>query len=434
MAKEVQVFRDPTSQERILKANRAQLLAQQLAQNANPDRRMAGWNHMPVVPKYGVGNGMIDLAQNLLANRMGERADKEILSVKQAEEAARQKAIQDWATQTLGGGGDAGGLPPQVMDEAGAMGSPGAAAYARGMMPGDQPAAPQPTAPQQRTPQQLMAAILAGTQIGVPKEITDAMLKELEPYTLAADNKRFVGGQEVANNPSPAKPLDELAKLRADLDAGRISLADYMARRELLTTRAPGTTVNVNTEGQYDKEFQKQLAQSDATQIGEYRKLAESGRNMVKTIDDLEARNPKTLSGGGAETRAEIANWLSGWTGVDVVDPEVLGNTQVFNAQTSKMILDSLGGSLGAGVSNADVQFIRNTVPKLEYSQEARQDLMNFLRKRASDNIDLYNRARAYGEEHGGLKGFESFPIDPKTKRGVPQLKANPDGSYTYQQ
>ena len=414
MPKEVQVFRDPTSREKLIKAHRAQLLAEQLAQRANPDSRMAGWNNMPVVPKYEVGHGLTDLASTLMANKLGERADKQIADVQSAEEAARQKAIADWAQQTLGGGQQ---MPAGAIDESGAMGSPGAAAYARGIMPGDQPTG---------------KPGLAGTQAGVPKEITDAMLKQLEGYTLAPGQARFEGGQQVARLNEVEKPYDELAKLRADLDAGRISLQDYMARREIMTTRAPGTTVNVNTEGQYDKEFQKQLAQGDAKQIDDYRKGAESGRNMIKTIDDLEARNPNALSGGGAGARLEIANWLSGWTGVDIVDPEVLKDSQVYNAQTSKMILDSLGGSLGAGVSNADVQFIKNTVPKLEYSQEARQDLINYLRQRASDNIDLYNRARAYGEEHGGLKGFESFPVDPKTKRGQPTLKANPDGSYTY--
>jgi hypothetical protein len=108
----------------------------------------------------------------------------------------------------------------------------------------------------------------------------------------------------------------------------------------------------------------------------------------------------------------------------------VLANTQQYNALVSKSILDSLGGSLGAGVSNADVAFIKSTVPKLEYSKEARQQLIDYMRKRASQNIDLYNRAREYGEKNNGLKGFVATPTDPGAT--VSKLTRNPDGSYTY--
>lgn len=411
MAKQVQVFRNPDSRQQLAKASRQQALAQALMQSANPSNTLAQWNQMPVVPKYGIAHGLADVGKAFLANKMAKKSDDTIIGVEQAEESARKKAMQDWAKGLMGHGSQ---MPP-VIDESGATGAPP-------IQVGGQP-------PRPKSHAEMLAFVMQGIEAGVPQPVIEAQLKTLEPFTLG--DTRYQGNQPVVSN---EKPLDEVSKLEADFKAGRIGESDYNARKTLLTTRAPGVSVNVNTEGQYDKEFAKSLAGHDANQINEYRKLAESGRNMIKTIDDLERRNPNVLAGGGAETRADIANWLSGWTGVDVVDPEVLKDTQAFNAQTSKMILDSLGGSLGAGVSNADVQFIRNTVPKLEYSREARQELMDFLRKRASDNIDVYNRAREYGEAHGGLKGFESFPVDPKTKRGQPTLKANPDGSYTYQQ
>ncbi len=96
-------------------------------------------------------------------------------------------------------------------------------------------------------------------------------------------------------------------------------------------------------------------------------------------------------------------------TGIDVIDPTVLANTQNYNALISKAVIDRLGGSLGTGVSNSDVTFIKETVGKLENSKEAREALIAYLRMRAVDQVDLYDRAREYAERPGnlGLKGFD---------------------------
>lgn len=412
MAKTVEIFRDPSAQQQMADAQRQQAFAQALMAHGQQGAPQ-DWNRMPVVPKYGAGHMAAQLASMLAGNYLGKKADAKIQSATQAEQAARQKAMQEAWGRVMNPGGNGG-----MIDESGAMGQdPGMVGPVRGPMP-------------EKSYEQKLGDLMAALNAGVPKEIIDAQIKQLEPYTLASDNKRFVGNKEVANNAAPAKPLDELAKLQDDLNNGRIDLKGYLARREMLTTKSPGVTVN--TGDKYDNKFNQELAGYDAKQIDEYRKNAEAGRAMVKTIDQLEKSNPTALEGGGAQTRAEVSRWLSGWTGVDVIDPKVLDSTDQFNAITSKMILDSLGGSLGAGVSNADVTFIKNTVPKLESSKEARQDLMNYLRDRASQNIDLYNRAREYGEKNNGLKGFESFPIAPTENKPKNQsITRNPDGSYT---
>lgn len=233
--------------------------------------------------------------------------------------------------------------------------------------------------------------------------------------------------RRVPKGAAPQGQTDDQREYEAATKQGfKGSLQDW-----ILTAKKAGAT-NINLPGQkYPNSFNEALGKADVEQLQGYQKSAEGSSKLIGTLDQLEKLNPTAMSGGGAETRAQVANWLSGWTGVDVVDPKVLSDTQSYNAIVTKSILDALGGSLGAGVSNADTALIKATVPKLEYSPEARKQLMDYLRKRATEGVDVYNRAREYGEAHQGLKGFTAYP---GSSGNAPDRKftRNPDGSLTY--
>lgn len=204
------------------------------------------------------------------------------------------------------------------------------------------------------------------------------------------------------------------------------SLLDYQ-----LAQKKAGATQIVMPEQRYPNKFMEGLGEADVKQLTGYRDKAEASAQLVNTLGELEKLNPNAMEGGGAETRAQVANWLAGMTGVEIADPKVLNDTQQYNAIIKKAVLDSLGGSLGAGTSNADVSFISETVPKLEYSREARQQLIDYMRRRASESVDLYNRARDYGEKNQGLRGFTAYPIEggPAPVGG---LQRGTDGTLKY--
>jgi hypothetical protein len=226
-----------------------------------------------------------------------------------------------------------------------------------------------------------------------------------ESYTLPAGGKRF----SPDNTEVAAAPVEP--KLPEGMRLGASGQPEYIpgyieAQTELRKAGASRTNVNL-PENKYPNGFQDALGKVDAKRLEDYQKSASGSTGLLKTLTELKALNQTALSSGGAETRANVANWLKGITGVDIVDPNVLADTQTYNSLVSKSILDSLGGSLGAGVSNADVAFIRQTVPDLEKSPQAREQLINYLEKRAKENVGLYQRAREYGEKNNGLKGFD---------------------------
>lgn len=90
-------------------------------------------------------------------------------------------------------------------------------------------------------PRKAIADLLASPY--TPQGVKALALQENAPYNLSPGEVRKQNGQTVAEGAAaPLKteqPLDELAKLNADLKAGRISQKDYDARYVLMTTRAP---------------------------------------------------------------------------------------------------------------------------------------------------------------------------------------------------
>lgn len=111
-------------------------------------------------------------------------------------------------------------------------------------------AAPADQLPAAVTPRSAALRNLAGTAMGPEAQAQATITQAMTPDKLT----EVAPGASLYNSrlgkvtfTAPAKPdtkdqqpLDELAKLTADLKAGRISQKDFDARRTLMTTRAPG--------------------------------------------------------------------------------------------------------------------------------------------------------------------------------------------------
>lgn len=180
-------------------------------------------------------------------------------------------------------------------------------------------------------------------------------------------------------------------------------ISDYWRlKKEQAAAGASRTSVNVNSP--YEPQFQKELAGLDAKQLDKYRTQSDAARSMMATLDRLEKLSPKVYEAGGANAKVSAANFLKGM-GIDV-DPAKLANSQEFNALSSKLVMDSLGGTLGAGVSNADVAFLQATVPNIGQSKEARQQLVNFMRQKAKTQANQFDDAYGYAVKNKGLMGY----------------------------
>lgn len=101
-------------------------------------------------------------------------------------------------------------------------------------------------------PQRAVEALLkAGTpkSIALAAQLRGMLPKPAEPFTLAPGaQRRGPGGELIAEAPfKPEAPLSDLGKLRADLQAGRITQQEFNDKAKFLTTRQ--AAVNVYSGG-----------------------------------------------------------------------------------------------------------------------------------------------------------------------------------------
>lgn len=242
-----------------------------------------------------------------------------------------------------------------------------------------------------------------------------AGIQPKDDFTLGKDDTRFTGDGTVLASGAVGS-TDDIKEYEYAKSQGYAGSFDDF---QLQLKRAGASNINLPA-AKYPNKFQEVLAEADGKRLDKYQQNSDAANDLVKTLDKLQELSPTALAGGKAEQRAEVANWIQGFTGLDVVDPKILADTQNYNSLVSRAVLDRLGGSLGTGVSNADVTFIKDTVPKLAYSRQAREALISYLRMRAGEQVDLSERAREYAERTGGLKGFKAYE-NPDKKDKAPQ-------------
>lgn len=162
-----------------------------------------------------------------------------------------------------------------------------------------------------------------------------------------------------------------------------------------------GATNITNTVQTGDNEYSKALGKADADRFIGYNKAGQSAQSALTSLDVLEraASAPDFYSGPGAEKFVLPIRQASAAFGGD---PNAAASMETFRANASKAALDTMGGSLGTGFSNADRDFVLNQVPNLGNTPEGNKELINITRKVKQREIQIAKMARDYARKNGG--------------------------------
>ena len=81
---------------------------------------------------------------------------------------------------------------------------------------------------------------------------------------------------------------------------------------------------------------------------------------------------------------------------------------EAFNSQAKAAALDAMGGSLGAGFSNADRDFVEGQVANLENTPEGNRRIIQIQRTLQQRKLDIMAMAQEYERTNGRLdSGFD---------------------------
>lgn len=173
-----------------------------------------------------------------------------------------------------------------------------------------------------------------------------------------------------------------------------------------------------------ESEFVKKLGQLDARRVDEAISTRDNSVAALNSINRLaQLDDAGLISGTLASGRVGATNLLSTLGLVSGNDVNRLANSENYQKVAGDVILQTLGGKLGAGFSNEDRKFIQSLVPQLENSPQARRQLINFMREKNQAIIQETTRLENYARENRGLKGFEpKIPLAPQPVNAVQSL------------
>ncbi len=155
---------------------------------------------------------------------------------------------------------------------------------------------------------------------------------------------------------------------------------------------------NINTPGA-ESEWEKGIGKFGVETFSKIQNEASSAQDLLANTVVLEnlMADPSFSSGALAEQKMSYAKIIEALGG-DAAD---VGSLEAFRAVTSKLILDSMGGSLGAGFSEGDRKFVEGMGAQLSTSKEGNKMIIDLNRKIASRKLEIASFADNYVKENG---------------------------------
>jgi hypothetical protein len=163
----------------------------------------------------------------------------------------------------------------------------------------------------------------------------------------------------------------------------------------------------INVDARGETEFSKQLGKNDANTVSAAMTTRQNAVNTIKSLDELSKLDNQDLySGGLANERVAVGNFLDTLGLASKGDVKRISNSQQYSKVAGDVVLQTLGGKLGAGFSNDDRKFIEGLIPQLGTNAAARKQLINFMRTKNVDIIKETSDLENYAREKKGLTGF----------------------------
>jgi hypothetical protein len=157
--------------------------------------------------------------------------------------------------------------------------------------------------------------------------------------------------------------------------------------------------------------------------------MQKAGRQASTTLNTLSYMgklidNPNLYSGTGSQAVTQFRRAAASF---GLGDTSKLGPDELFDKLANRLVVDTAGGSLGTGFSNADRSFIQGTVANRDFSKEGNRAILDALTRVEQRKGEIAKMARAYASKHNGQidPGFddelaawaEKNPIFPQTQQ-----------------
>jgi hypothetical protein len=188
------------------------------------------------------------------------------------------------------------------------------------------------------------------------------------------------------------------------------------------------TNVSVDSKG--EAAFVTELGKLDAKKVNEAMTTRETAVSTINSLNKLaQLPDNELITGQFATGRVGATNLLATLGLASPTDVNRLSTSQEYQKVAGDVILQTLGGKLGSGFSNADREFIQGLIPQLETNPSARRKLISFMQNKNQEIVKETIRLENYARDKKGLSGFE-----PKIPMSLAPSQPRPYSGLTNEQ
>lgn len=229
-----------------------------------------------------------------------------------------------------------------------------------------------------------------------------------EGYTLGEGQKRFQGGQVVAEGPEK-KPWEGAVK---GPDGQWVMDPNYLRGRTAIAAAGRSVT-NTNIINKQEGEEAKTVGKAYGEMFIDTQKAALDAQRSIANIDRLSNLLEQVNTGKGAATTLELKRMAKG-AGIDLEkygirdDVAPAEAAQALSGEIALQLRNPAGGAgMPGAMSDADREFLRSMTPGIETTPEGRRLMMETTRRVNQRHIDVARLAREYRAKNGTVdEGF----------------------------
>lgn len=223
-------------------------------------------------------------------------------------------------------------------------------------------------------------------------------------------------------------PIDKLAKPQSDFIGKAVELGfgekpNYGAYtpeqvkainesllKDEIDKRAAGASVTRLTVNQnQEQEFARKRGTTQAQALDDAATLARGASQALATLNNMKQLNAsgELFTGPLANSYITGTNFLASVGLLSPAQTRVLTSSEVYDKQAKDLVMQDLGGKLGAQISDADRKFVEARIPQITTSAKARTELLNKLDEIQRNKIDYYRKMNSHANKFGNLNEFD---------------------------
>ena len=174
------------------------------------------------------------------------------------------------------------------------------------------------------------------------------------------------------------------------------------------TTAKVSATANAPAVKQ-EEEFSKQRGKDQAAALAEASTAARAASQAITSITTMKQldQTGQLVTGPLANSYVGASNLLASIGLLSKNQVSILTSSQVYDKSAKDLVMQDLGGKLGAQISDADRKFVEDRIPQLTTSAKARTELLDKIEQIQRGKIAYYGKMKAYANKNRNLDDFD---------------------------